>query len=533
MKNKIISLLLLLCLCFSIVSCGEYKPPVTDGGSSSPGDNGNENTGSEGGEDPSDDKNNNIFTVKLIEAGEPYAPPAVSDEASAVQVRLSNGVSVYTEKLDEDGTATFTGLDGEYSVSVINIPDAYTYDPNIYKVSSKSPVCHIDLLKITSTKGSGAGLYSSIMVSYTGVYRANVKRENQVVYYEFKPSKPGKYAIESMMDVSAEMFNPMVDVYNGTTAYKLFINRIDGGGASGTYTKNFKHILEIDDEFIGNSYTFGILVEGKDAVYPTYVDFKIEYLGSYNIDFVTSDIIVPEFTKQFMTSEFGVYNQEKLDEYYDYLEADKILFGSSRYIDAAVRVDGKRVFDQTAYKLNPVDGFYHVYDEVKYESTDGWGPILYAAISTPCIFLADPLTTVEYHGNKTLTVSEGTENYKLFIEGYAELTKPHGDSGPYLCNSDCPCLSTNNGCCAIEDNCTKCKNTCRHLPREAIGILGYSGIVDAGGRAPVTQELKDFLQKLSESQRYFADGNGWAENHDPRYDAYEDSQWLFACGYYY
>ena len=49
---------------------------------------------------------------------------------------------------------------------------------------------------------------------------------------------------------------------------------------------------------------------------------------------------------------------------------------------------------------------------------------------------------------------------------------------------------------------------------------------------PVTEELKEFLQKYSVNQKLFSDGNGWAEQYVPRYDAYEDSQWLFACGYY-
>ena len=43
----------------------------------------------------------------------------------------------------------------------------------------------------------------------------------------------------------------------------------------------------------------------------------------------------------------------------------------------------------------------------------------------------------------------------------------------------------------------------------------------------------EFLQKFAISQRYFADGDGWVESNS-KYpiDAYEDSQWLFACGYY-
>ena len=83
---------------------------------------------------------------------------------------------------------------------------------------------------------------------------------------------------------------------------------------------------------------------------------------------------------------------------------------------------------------------------------------------------------IEYHGNKNLTVSNGTENYKQFIEvDYAA-----------ACNSDGVCY--------------------------------------------VTKELMEFLQKFSVSQRLFFDGNGFVET--AGVFALEDDQWLFACGYY-
>ena len=137
-----------------------------------------------------------------------------------------------------------------------------------------------------------------------------------------------------------------------------------------------------------------------------------------------------------------------------------------------------------------------------------------------------------YFNGKNLTLSGGTENYKLFIEGFNRLTQGSGEKvGAYFCVATCPCIASNGGVCAIEDNCTKCTSDCRHIYRRYIGQRGYADIA-IKGRCPVTEELKDFLQKYSVSQKLFSDGNGWAEQHVPRYDAYEDSQWLFACGYY-
>ena len=127
------------------------------------------------------------------------------------------------------------------------------------------------------------------------------------------------------------------------------------------------------------------------------------------------------------------------------------------------------------------------------------GPVLYAKISKPCRYLAEAIKDIEdVSGTSYLTVGNGRENYKLFIEGGAKL--------------------------------------------EAIGYVGWENYVDISGYAnycnsdgtvAVTQELKDFLQKLSIKELYFRDGNGWCETHDvyPT-DSTEEDQWLFACGFY-
>ncbi len=548
MKMKIISLLLVLLTLFSVCSCGEYvapsggnegviggnKPQTPANPGTDDGENGDTETG--GGEEEE-----TPFTVSLMLGGELFIPEATEGEG-AVKIRWSDGNSVYTETLGADGFASAV-LDGDYSVSVIGVPDGYTYDPNIYKATNDSKNVTVDLLKITTTKGSGNGLYgnSCIQIGKTGVYRADIKKATSVVYYEFTPPKAGVYSIESLVDISAEMYNPIVDIYNGSSAYKLFVERRDGGGVSGEYTTNFNHTVKISKEEIGgNCYTFGILLDGKDAVYPSYVDFEIKYLGDYQMDITNSKLMMTSFIPNPQTVDKNgrvVSDVEKFmewfDQYAEYLDNNRKLYGDSNYSDAALILGGKRVFDQRNYRLNPDDGYYHRYDEIKYAAYGGWGPILYADITQGGIFIADPFNSIEYNGNKALTVSEGTENYKLFIEGYDELIIPHGDSGPYLCNTNCPCFKQglNGGSCAIEENCTSCKSGCRHLPIKDKYQRGYADIA-IEGRCPVTEELKEFLQKYSESERLFSDGNGWAEQHSPRYDAYEDSQWLFACGYY-
>ncbi len=108
-----------------------------------------------------------------------------------------------------------------------------------------------------------------------------------------------------------------------------------------------------------------------------------------------------------------------------------------------------------------------------YEETDTYGAILFAKITKPCEILDIPLT------DPMMTVHDGKYDYTQLIATY----------GKY-CNDD--------------------------------------------GAHPVTEELKMVLQGHAVNQRYFKDGEGWAETNDRkiRLQAAEDDQWLFCCGFY-
>ncbi len=580
--NKIFALLLLISITLSIAACSEHKPSGDNNG-------GNTSDGGDGGADSggNDSAAGEIFTVTVMLNGKPYEPEASSNPDTAMKARWTDGKSTFTSVVSQDGTATAEGLDGDYTVTLLNLPNGYTYNANIYTATNDKKDITIELIKITSALGDGNDLYRCKSIRKTGTYRATITRADQIIYYEFTPTQAGAYEVESMVDISADMYNPILKVYTGTVAAKFEQDEQDGGGASNTYTKNFLYKINVDKEFLGNTFTFAVRLEGKDAVYPYNVDFSVSYKGTYdagiNHDFT---MIIPEYIPSDLNI-FDLQMYSSIDEsyftaaelssdaykwYLEYLaqiEADRVKYGDN-WVDAAERVDGKYVFNEDGYKLNPDDGFYHLYDEEKYASNGGWGPILYADITIPCKFIS-ALNTIEYAGNKTLSVSEGKENYKLFIEGSYELTLSHGDSGPYFCNNTCPCYitydgarnafyqaldayqsaassgasqsqikkcvdevkkcrknlsSTNGGLC--DNSCKSCNRTCYHLPEEVRFQIGYANIA-VDGRCPVTEELKVFLQKLSESQRYFSDGNGWIEGMG--YTAFEDSQWLFACEY--
>ncbi len=535
MKRKILSLLLLVSLLFSFAACGEQVPAERPSGSSgtttppSPDNPGTPGDGEEpgGGDetDPGGEETPSSFTVTVMLNGKPFSPTAVADPEKALKVRFTDGQSTYTETVGADGTATVAGLDGDYTVTLLNLPSKYTYNPNIHKASNERPNIQVDLYGIDKAIGDGTELYRCKKINKSGTYRAELLAPGQIIYYEYTPTKPGIYYVESMVDISADMYNPVLKVYTGTAVgAKYEQDEVNGGGAGGSYTKNFLYKIQVAEEYLGNSYTFAVRVEGKDAVYPTYVDFTVSYRGTYEEDFVSSNLILPEFDFE-DAARFP-------DGYLAYLEANMTLFGAAQWVDAAERVDGKRVFNEDGYRLNPDDGFYHLYDPVKYGASGGFGPILYADIAIPHIFSIDGLglNGIEYMGNKALTVSEGTENYKLFIEGFAGVTDLAAGHN-FFCDALCSCRkdNANGGGCKESENCAQCLPTCRPVPDNAYGVKGYADYA-VGGRAPVTEELKIFLQKFSESQRYFSDGNGWVESFG--YTAFEDSQWLFPCGYY-
>lgn len=58
----------------------------------------------------------------------------------------------------------------------------------------------------------------------------------------------------------------------------------------------------------------------------------------------------------------------------------------------------------------------------------------------------------------------------------------------------------------------------------------YAKYVNNDGCYPVTEELKAFLMDYATSQAIFNDGDGLAE--EKGYNSDEESQWMFACGYY-
>ena len=508
--KKWISLFLGVIMLTFLFSCGTYNPALNN--------DSNSHSYVEGQPEMDNDPTND-FTATLRLNGQPYAPTV------NLNVYWRDGYNIHVAPVDESGVARIDGLDGDYQVTLSNAPYGYAYDPNAYKATNDQRNVIIDLYDLNTVTGGGGGLYECYRVSGTGIYSITVSKAGHATYFEFAPQINGTYTVESWVDVHDDGVNPICTAYYGSSSYKYSPYTVDDLGACGSYTRNFIHTIEIASENISSSgggqatFTFAITAEPKSGVYPVTISFAIKRNGDFDFGGAKKTYAVPKADLSHF--DFNTFNSL----------AGRTIVGAETLYPGTT---DSYMFDEENYKVWDIadggDGVYHVYDPALYPSTNGYGPVLVAYISKPCRFLDAAFTEIEAIGNKALTVN-GTENYKQFIEGFDAVADIA--AGGYYCSTNCPCHDASDAHWACLAGCATCINTCIPCPAELMGKEGYADWCNADGVVPVTEELAEFLQKFAISQRYFADGEGWVETNSRKsIDAYEDSQWLFACGYY-
>lgn len=503
--KRIIALLLALVMLTSLVSCGEFKPAT--------------GTGQGGGNTPNqpemDDDPTNDFTVQLRLNEQPYIPTV------SMSVYWNDGYNIHIAPVDETGKASIDGLDGDYRVTLSTVPQGYAYDSNGYMATNDDRNIIIDMYDLNLLRGAGTGLYECYEINTTGVYTVTVQNESDISYIQFAPQINGVYTVESWVDVSLDDVSPYCLAYLGTTQYKFGEYRVDEVGICGSYTRNFIHTVNIADENISaggggsQTFTFAVGAETKSGVYPVNLTFAIKRNGGFDLEKNEKTVVLPE--QDWSAFDFDAFNA----------------LAGGEIVGAETLYEGTTdcfIFDEDNYRVWEIadggDGVYHVYDEEKYSSTGGYGPVLVAYITEPCRYIDRSFTTIEDAGNSALVV-EGVYNYRLFIKGFAAMA-----AEGYYCVSECLCHIDGSTPACLE-SCTECHENCNKISADQINVRGYADYVNSDGVAPVTRELAKFLQGFAITQRYFADGEGWVEG-SSKYpiDAYEDSQWLFACGYY-
>lgn len=501
--KKILCLVLICASLLSLFSCGEYRPAtgggvLPDGSVEQP---------------PLDNDPTNNFTVQLRLNEKPYSPTV------NMSVYWSDGYNVHIAPVDSSGLATIDGLDGDYRVTLSNVPSGYAYDPNSNVATNDNRNITIDLYDLNMLRGSGTGLYQCYQIKDTGVYTVTVKDAGEFAYVQFAPQINGTYTVESWVNTVDDDVSPICMAYMGSSQYKYGEYKVTDFGVCGSFTRNFVHTVNIADENISASgsqtFTFAVTAEAKSGVYPITLTFAVKRNGGFDLNLREKTTVVP--SQDWSGFDFNSFNN---------LAGGKIVGAETLYPGTT----NSYIFDEDNYKIWPVseggDGVYHLFDEEKYASTGGYGPMLVAYISKPNRYTDQAFTTIESVGNNSLIVN-GIYNYRVFIRGFEAVA-----ADGYYCVTTCPC-HTDGSPLACPQGCPDCHEYCTPCPDDIRDVKGYSELCNSDGVAPVTEELKEFLQGFAISNRYFCDGAGWVEtNSDAPVYAYEDSQWLFACGYY-
>ncbi len=514
--KKFLILLLTLTIAIFCAGCGTFTPPIV----TNPG-----NTGEGGNNTPIDpDIDPDAFTVVLLrESGARFYP----DPDMNIKAAWTGQGESYSASFGANGIAAISGLDGTYNVSLTNVPEGYTFDPNgDYSVNNNHKSVPITLFVIADAPGDGTAFFANSnsyakQITNTGLYRAEIKTPNQRVCYMFTPNQDGTYLIESLVNVQENAVNPVLDYYVANSAYINEANptTFDTGGPSGSFTKNFRFYA---DRVAGFDGTWGLAIRASvqpGHSYPVYVDFRISYLR----DSANNGVNV-QASGPFADSKTGtpagdftyIYKGEANDKY----------------------IDGYKV------KFNSKDGFYHVLPQSEYNKEDSainWDncPYLYARIFTNCDIIQGQFNKLHINSSEGLLWHR--EHY---IDPNVIEHLPSGNTHNY-----------DDGICHIGGQINLVLGTrtyydfvhayYRRLVMSSFNTLKTLGVV------PVNEELKRFLDDFAKYMEFefsvatpenpvhtaplFDDGAGIAEQEGTNFGfsvSGPDSVWLFCCGYF-
>ncbi|MBQ7770294.1 MAG: hypothetical protein IJ373_03800 [Clostridia bacterium] len=472
-------LLTVFCSCEVSRTGGNNNGGISSEGSVSDGSNDSE---------VEDVLNEESYTVSLAVNGKKFIPEGADMYAQWTKLTDTGDIAGFKKStFNEDGIAFVNNLDGEYRITLGNIPDGYAYNPNLYVTSGNSRNIEVELYPIIHTTNSGSDLYENIIeIRQTGVYRVTIEKLYAVkegVYFQFSiPRDGGVYSIQSLADVLQNTINPIAEIYNGSSAFKAWSHTCDDGVEfeNGSYTKNFYFEGKASTDQGGFAIIpFAVRATSVDGVYPITVDILVSRKDDYPS---THEDAVLVYAKE--------CPEENAPE------------GVGEWVGAQTRDPNTRVwsFDGDNYVYNEEDGFYHV------GTKDG--PYLYVTLDKPDWFLPEyypPGSDVGYPVSFT-TIEWIAPTAYLRV---AQLDRETGER--------------------IEPK--------KMLHYKPMIEQDYAEVCNSDGRCLVTEELKWFLQELSESQNYFNDGFGWIETYSVDEFGYsisarEEDQWLFACGYY-
>ena len=493
-------------LALSFAGCGEYTPPQNNGGDTPVVPDPDNPDKPKPGDDP---EKEGAFTVTLN--------TLISEEAKESDTELSDAFwagdltkiraqwtnvetnEVYSANFDATGVAYRTDLDGDYFVTIQNLPEEYTYKSSDvqHNVNNDDKELTIDLWPIRSI--GQVGYYGADREPYytlgnMGAYRITLGVGDKM-FFNYKPPRQGEYVLETFADTVANEINPKAEVYAGNMPHyynpRDKIAEQDGGGAENTYTKNIKLEFALGASYVGGS---GIIFKiFSESINPNakklQIDFILERLKDHEDD---------------------VYNPARVMEVKEELKnipRPEGTFTFASDYSGILNAENKGVLDSSKITLNPADGFYHYYEIVDGERV--YGATVYAILG----------------GNNYLHAGFGQSSGSSTLPAitpYLEQMKSLGRIQPSI----------------------------REEARNYTSFVSkYVSFCNSDGAYPVTAELREFLDYFARDLKLFYDGAGHAESTTPR--PIEDfngnvtgsvpapamksdhgSMWLYCCGLY-
>lgn len=390
-----------------------------------------------GGEDSSD-----IYSVTLVCENKPFYP------TEPLFALWTGDEGVHMAQFNVLGVAEIADLDGEYRVTLANLPYGFTYDVNGYTADNTKMDVTIEILKIIKDRPANApgvnDLYHCEHVNSLGTYRTAITSPSQWIYYEFVPTVQGTYSIESWVDITANDVNPKVRIYTGTSSMKYLYDvsnpTIDEGGKCSTYTKNFRYEVSLRKDELGATYTFAIGASKIGNTYPVTVDFSIRREGDVEGLVSLYNKVVPEHkfdnaTKTKPAGTFGyIYKQSgyilkadnifynEADDYYHVNDINGPLLYAKLGVDSEIlQTDSGRGFLDPLVDLKFLRKDYYEFMDyyVEYSNSDGVHPVT-AELKE---FLFDYACNQRYFNDgygwaELMGLNSNEENQWLFNCGY-------------------------------------------------------------------------------------------------------------------
>ena len=360
--KKVLIVVLTFIIAVLFAGCSYVTAPDDPGGNK-PDDGITDNTGDEGP----------VFTVSLIYENAPFYP------LEPMKAQWTGEDGVYDAEFNVLGVAKITGLDGDYRVTLSNVPTGYTYDPNNHYADNDHTDITIEILKLNPW---GEEIYvnseigTAIEVRELGTYRAVLTERNQWIYFVYRPLAAGKYSVQSWVDIIANEVNPILELYNANSGgFSMHIGTSNDGGSASSFTKNFRMDISISGDQLptdsgqtGNIWLFAMHADVvNEVLYPVIIDFTIKFEDK----FVNKDMDYEPVKAEgpFADSQWWA-NHPVTGNTFRYVFEDTKKVMTTEHLLGEI-------------KLNTEDGFYHFYDK----ESGTFGDILYVKLTKPSFFI--------------------------------------------------------------------------------------------------------------------------------------------------